>query len=279
MNSGIEMTTSDYQGNMWFASSSQGVMKLVSSRFVDICERSELPADVANAAALYGDMLYIGTDKGLQILDRNGKRIENALTAYIGDARIRSLAAGTDGTMWVGAFTNELGLVRLSKDGTITSFTKENGMPSDEIRCISQMKDGTVIAGTNNGLAMIRGDSVIRTVSSGDVQNTVFLDVEEGSSGEVYIGTDGDGIYVLDGTEIRRFSRDDGLTSDVVLRIKYDDARDLYWLVTSNSVEYLKDGIITCVTTFPYTNNYDLYYGTNDNIWFISSCGIFVGHL
>ena len=36
MNSNIEYVTTDYQGNLWFASSKQGVMKLVPNRFTDI---------------------------------------------------------------------------------------------------------------------------------------------------------------------------------------------------------------------------------------------------
>ena len=36
MNNSIEMVTSDYQGNLWFASSRQGVMKIVVNNFVDM---------------------------------------------------------------------------------------------------------------------------------------------------------------------------------------------------------------------------------------------------
>ncbi|MCR5168529.1 MAG: response regulator [Oscillospiraceae bacterium] len=276
VNSGIEMSTSDYQGNMWFASSRQGVMKLVASSFVDVTGKAELPAEVANAVCLYGNNLYIGTDKGLQILDKNGKQIENELTEYIGEARIRCIENGSDNDMWIGMFTNDLGLIRVSKDGTITSFTKADGMPSNEIRCISAMKNGNIMVGTNHGLAIISGDQIIRSITSDDVQNTIFLDVKEGENGELYICTDGDGIYVVNGADIKHISRNDGLTSDVVMRIKHDDVRDLYWIITSNSVEYMTDGMITCVTTFPYNNNYDLYFGENDSIWFISSCGIYV---
>lgn len=275
VNSGIEMTTSDYQGNLWLASSRQGVMKLVASSFVDVTGKAQLPAEVANTVCLHGDDLYIGTDKGLRILDSSGNSIENALTEYIGDARVRCIENGTDGDLWLGMFTNDLGLVRMSKDGEITSFTKKNGMPSDEIRCISLMKDGSIMVGTNYGLAIISKDRIIRILSSEDVQNTVFLDIHEGEDGALYIGTDGDGIYVVNGEDITRLGREDGLTSDVVMRIKYDARRDLYWIITSNSVEYLKNGKITCVTTFPYSNNYDLFFGGDDSIWFIASCGIY----
>ena len=43
-------------------------------------------------------------------------------------------------------------------------------------------------------------------------------------------------------------------------RIKKDPKRELFWIITSNSIEYLKDGKITNVETFPYNNNFDAYY-------------------
>ena len=275
VNSGIEMSTSDYQGNMWFASSRQGVMKITASSFVDVTEKAGLPANVTNAVCLYDNALYIGTDSGLSIIGSDGSTLENELTRYIGNSRIRCIASGKNDDLWVGVFTNGLGLIRYTSDGTMTSFTKDNGMPGDEIRCISVMKDGAVLAGTNNGLAVIRDGRITDTVDSDDVSNTVILDVEEGANGEIYAGTDGDGIYVIDGGDIRRIGREDGLTSDVVMRIKRDETRGLYWLVTSNSIEYMKDGSITCVKSFPYNNNYDLYFDSNDQIWVISSCGIY----
>ena len=68
----------------------------------------------------------------------------------------------------------------------------------------------------------------------------------------------------------------DGLTSEVILRIKYDAYRDVYWLITSNSIAYMKDHVITTITNFPYANNFDIFFDTNDNVWVLSSNGIYV---
>lgn len=43
MNGSIEMITSDYQGNIWACSSTQGVMKIVANNFVNIYEEARLP--------------------------------------------------------------------------------------------------------------------------------------------------------------------------------------------------------------------------------------------
>lgn len=276
MDNSIDMMTADYQGNLWFASSRQGVMKVVTNNFQDITEKAGMPEETVNATCLYNDLLYIGTDNGLHILDKDLKPVQNGLTKYLGDSRIRCLQKDNDNNLWVSTYTNGLGLVCYTENEEIESYTQENGLLSPEIRCTAIAKDGSVLAGTNGGLAVIRDGEVVKTVGTKEgISNTVFLTVAEGDNGEIYAGTDGDGIYVIKGSTFKRLGRDEGLTSDVILRIKKDPARDVFWIITSNSIEYLKDGEITNVETFPYNNNFDAYYDENDNIWILSSYGVY----
>ena len=277
VNSGIEMVTSDYQGNIWVASSTQGIMKIVATNFIDLSQKTELPAEVTNTTCLVDGVLYVGTDNGLRILGKDNKIVENELTRYIGSSRIRCLMRDKNENLWISTFNNVLGLVCYSKEGEITNYTVGDGMPSNEIRCTVEAKDGSILVGTNIGLAQIRDSRVDRVVSSDPViRNTVFLSLAEGDDGTIYVGTDGDGIYVVSESGIRRLGREDGLSSDVVMKIKRDEERDLFWIVTSNSIQYMQDEIITQVTTFPYTNNYDLCFDHNDDMWVISSGGIYV---
>ena len=89
------------------------------------------------------------------------------------------------------------------------------------------------------------------TICAPDISTTVILDIEEAEKGEIYVCSDGDGIYAVNGTDIRRIGREDGLTSDVVMKIIKDEKRDLYWVVTSNSIEFMKDDVLTSVKDFP----------------------------
>ncbi|MCR4654827.1 MAG: response regulator [Lachnospiraceae bacterium] len=276
MDNSIDMMTSDYQGNLWFASSRQGVMKVVTNNFQDLTQKAGISEETVNAACFLKDELYIGTDNGLQILDKDLKAVENELTEYLGDCRIRCLETDPDGNLWVSTYTNGLGLVCYTPEGRIKSYTEDNGLRNSQIRCSVIAKDGSVLAGTNGGLAVIKDGKVERTVGASEgAANTVFLTVCEGDNGRIYAGTDGDGIYVIDGSSISKIGRDDGLTSDVILRIKEDPERGVYWIITSNSIEYMKDGEIKNVSGFPYNNNFDMYYDENGNIWVLSSYGIY----
>ena len=276
IDSGIEMTTSDYQGNIWISSSTQGVMKIVTNNFSDLTVNSLLSGVVANAVHIYNDDIYIGTNTGLMIIGKDGTYKENPLLHYLGDTRIRCISSDNDGNIWVATFTNDLGVVCFSPEGNITSFTTENGMPDNCARCITFSKDGSALIGTNGGLAVIKDGKVVRTVGTEEgIKNTVFLTVEEEDDGRILVGTDGDGIYVIDGNNIEKISRDEGLTSDVVMKVIKDDFHGVTWLVTSNSIEYIKDGKITELKSFPYNNNYDLYFDDNDNAWILSSYGLY----
>jgi len=275
--SAIEMTTSDYQGNIWVASSTLGVMKIVRNNFVDLSGKAGLEEVVTNTTCLAGDFLYVGTDSGLRIINKKNETVENELTEYLEGVRIRCIKEDKDGNVWICAFNKDMGLVCYSKDGTIKALKKEDGMPGNEIRCISFCDDGRILAGTNSGLAVIKGGKVVSKYGTEEkIKNTVFLTVCAGDDGAFYAGSDGDGIYVIKDDGITRISRDEGLTSDVIMRIKKDEKRGVYWIVTSNSIEYMKDGEIHAVTTFPYNNNYDIYCDHNDNMWIVSSYGIYM---
>ena len=277
LNSAISDMTEDYEGNLWFSSNRQGIMKIVANSFTDITEHMGLENTVVNSTCILDGILYIGTDKGLQITDRISNNLTNKLSEFLEDSRIRCITKDNDKNLWVSTYSNEKGLVCYTHDGRIISYTEAVGMPSNQVRCAILANDGSILAATNGGLAIIKNGEIVRVIGSkSGISNTVFLTVAEDDEGHIYIGSDGDGIYVIDGNKITRLSREDGLESDVVMRIKWDPNRELFWIVTSNSIAYLKDGKITTVNSFPYTNNYDVYYDNNGNIWVLASNGIYV---
>ncbi len=276
LNSGIEMMTADYQGNMWFASSRQGAMKIVANNFSNLFEAAGLGPDVVNTTCLVNDWLYVGTDSGLRIINKKGKPVTNYLSEYLGKTRIRCISSDGSGNLWISTFSSGKGLIFYSKDGRILSFTTKEGMPSNDVRCAKVTEDGRILAGTNMGLVVIENEKIVRVVGADhEVNNTVFLDVEEGENGDIYVGTDGDGIYIIGEDRIGRIGRDEGLTSDVILHIKKDKERGIYWVITSNSIQYIKDGIIHLISSFPYNNNYDIFFDNLGNAWILSSFGVY----
>ncbi len=275
MNSAIEMHTADYQGNIWAVSSTQGVMKIVTNNFFDLTRESELADDAVNATCIHNGDLYIGTDNGLQILNADGRQIKNDLTALLTGVRVRCIYEDSSKTLWISTFSGRMGLVRYTDEGEIKSFTANLGIQSSEVTCTAEGKHGEILVGTTSGLARLAGGRVVQQFGANEgLKNTVILTVEAGDHGEMYAGTDGDGIYRIEGFDIEAIGHEDGLTSDVIMRIRKDEDKGVYWIVTSNSLEYMKDGKITNVTSFPCHNNYDICYDNHDNLWVLSSAGL-----
>ncbi len=277
MTNSIDHLMEDYEGNLWFTSSRQGIMKIVENRFVDLSAMARLDPMVVNTTCLLNDELYVGTDSGLVVLNADREPVENALTALLTGVRIRGIVRDSAGIMWFCTYSNQ-GLVRYDPaTGDVTNYNEENGLLSSRVRMVQELADGSLAVATNNGVNIITGQTITAAYSAKDgITNTEILSLAQGTDGTLYLGSDGGGIYAINGTLQNRYGIADGLQSEVILRMKKDPVEDLFWIITSNSISYLKNGAITTLSTFPYANNFDLFFDTSDRAWILSSNGIYV---
>ena len=61
MNNSVNSVMTDYEGNIWFSSSRQGIMKLVPNRFSDIFKIAGLSSTVVNSTCISRGKLFVGT--------------------------------------------------------------------------------------------------------------------------------------------------------------------------------------------------------------------------
>ena len=293
MNSSVEDMMVDYQGNVWFVSSQQGVMKIVKNQFSNIFDKYQLEKEVVYSTCILNDQLFIGTkNNGLKILKggntlteypleealyASGEKYEsNDLFEILGNAKIRSIIRDSKNRLWFSTF-GESGLVML--DGRkATVFTESDGLPSSRIRTVYECEDGTFLVACTGGIAVIKDNKIVDVYNeSTGISNTEVLTVIEGVNHETILGTDGDGIYVIKDKKAQHFGTGSGLSSDIVMRVKRDISRDIYWIVTSNSLAYMtKDLEIHTINKFPYSNNFDLYENSSGDMWVLSSNGIYI---
>ncbi len=278
MNNSVEHVIRDFESSLWFTSSRQGLMKIVPTRFTDISRRAELDPMVVNTTFLQDGLLYIGADTGLTILDYDYSPVDNELTGRLAGARIRSIHEDRAGRLWFGT-NGENGIVRYDPaDGSIFSFNESNGLVSNWARTVFELSDGRMAAASDKGVNILEGDRVTALYGAEQgLENPAILCLEEGPNGEIYAGSDGDGIYSIDGGKIRRIGREDGLRSDVILRMRRDRLDpELYWIITSNSIAWMKNSEIHVVHGFPYSNNFDLFFDDDARMWVLSSNGIYI---
>ncbi len=274
--SSVESVHEDYEGNIWFASSRYGVMKLSRSIFGELFAEVGAEPAVVNTICLYNGYFYCGTDSGLVIIDKeNDKVITNELAESLQGVRIRCIKEDSQNNLWLCTYS-DLGLVKYSADGRITTFTEgKDGATSDRFRSVIELSDGTIVAGASNGINYIQGEKIVGTLMQKDgLQNPQILCLQEDAAGNLYVGSDGAGIYIIrDRQIVGHVGREDGLSSQVVMRITpYEDG---YFVVTGDSLCYLKDNKVTALPEFPYYNNYDAIV-MGDNLCVLSSAGIYI---
>lgn len=292
MDKSVGHVMTDYEGNLWFTSTRQGVMKIVPNQFTDVFEQCGLASEVVNSTCMVGTQLFIGTDAGL-IVTENGKKVDSlpltrAVTAsgkelettdlleYLANVRIRSVIRDSMGRAWISTWRKQ-GLIRYD-NGEIMAFTPEDGLFSDRIRTVSECEDGRILVANTGGVSIIDGDRVVGGYGEDDgIAVTEILTLAEGFNGDIILGSDGGGIYVTGPEGTRLIGKEEGLNSDVILRIKRGLSRDVFWIITSNSIAYMTpDYKITTVQKFPYPNNFDLYENSKGDVWVLASNGIYV---
>ncbi len=292
MNNNVGHVMTDYLGNLWFTSTRQGVMKVVPDQFSDLSERFDIPEAVVNSTAMLDGNLFIGTDTGLMVLGEHGlleefplnKTVTTAgknLEAYdliklLEGCRIRSIIRDSKDRLWISTWRAR-GLLRYDH-GEVTIFTQNDGILSDSIRTVSECKDGSILVALTGGVNVIKNDKVIASYGKEDgIENDESLTVEEGWNDEIILGSNGDGIYIFGKNGLETINVENGLSSDIVMRLKHDRTLDIIWIVTGNSIAYMTpDHQVTTIRKFPYPNNFDLYENSKGDVWVLCSNGIYV---
>lgn len=277
-NNSIDNMLYDYQGNLWFTSSRLGLLRLAKSPFKDVYGAVGMERRVVNAIVFWQGCYYIGTDTGLDVVDKACRReINNDLTVELDGKRIRCMYVDGEDHLWVCTYGS--GLMEYAPDGNSWAYNAESGSFGNRARIVTGLSDGTILAAGDTGISYIKDHKISNTIKNEDgLINSMILTLTEESDGTILAGTDGDGIAVLkDGKVDRMLTRDDGLSSGVILRTIKDPKSDGVFIVTSNSLCYLEPGgAIRVLDKFPYFNNYDIWVKDEDTLFVMSSAGIYV---
>lgn len=277
-NSSIEQMLIDYQGNLWFASSRLGLLRLCPSIFQKVYEKYGLEEKVVNTIIRWKDCMYFGTDSGMDAIpDNHTTELTDSIVEKLKGVRIRCLMVDSKNHLWI--CTSGQGIWEISESGKIKIYDSQTGAIGDKFRSVIQLKNDTIVVAGDSGLTYIRQGKVFDTIGLSDgLSNPKVLSLYEREDGTVLAGTDGNGIAVIkDGKVIQTLKQENGLSSDIILRMVADSDGGGLFVVTGNGLCYLTDaGDIRNLSNFPYYNNYDLVEGKNGELFVLSSAGIYV---
>ena len=277
-NNSIDNMLADYQGNLWFTSSRLGLLRMAPSDFRDVYATAGMDSQVVNTVVKWNGVYYIGTDKGLDAVNLScEERVENDLTRQLAGIRIRCMTVDSQGHLWICTYSQ--GLLEVDPDGTQHEYNKDHGSFGNRARVATELSDGTIMAAGDTGISFIRDHEIQDTILYQVGQITsMILTVTEMGDGRILAGTDGNGIAVLEDRKVvRMLTRKNGLSSEVILRTVRDPKTGGVFVVTSNGLCYMSpDESIRKLDNFPYFNNYDVWIRGTDDLYVMSSAGIYV---
>lgn len=266
----------DYEGNIWVASSSQGVIHIVKGMYQNFNAKADISQIFVNDITPYDDGYLIATDTGLIALDKNYSRTENELSKGVSGDRIRNITVDSKNYVWVGTYYTH-GLVKYDpKTEEIKEFHEEDGLTDTHIRMILELSDGSIAVATQNGLNILKDDKVIKTYTKEDgLTNPIILCLCEGKDGTIYAGSDGYGMYGIKDGEIKHYGADEGLKSGVVLRMVSDETDGGLYISAGNSLFYWNQNKFTQFTNYAKSPGsiFDIHLEEQE-IWLMQSNGI-----
>ncbi|NHM13750.1 HD domain-containing phosphohydrolase [Xiamenia xianingshaonis] len=277
-NNSFENTLFDYQGNIWFVSSRLGLLHLSPSVFREIHGKEDSSDQVVNTTAQWQGCLYMGTDDGLDISsDSASTQITDDLTERLRGTRIRCLMVDSAQNLWIGTFGQ--GLWKVSPAGEIVRYDSDTGALGNNFRSIIETTDGGIVAAGDSGVTYLQNGVATQRIGAAEgLENPKVLSLLERDDGSILAGTDGNGIAVLkDGVVKETLNQEDRLSSDIIIKMVRDANGDGVFVVTGNGLCYMDhDGRIRTLDAFPYYNNYDIVQGSQDELFVLSSAGIYV---
>ena len=274
----VEHMIIDYQGNLWFTSSRQGLLRLCKSVFSEVTVDGGTEQTVVNSVVKWKDCLLVGTDNGLLVMDENSRvQLQDPLTDEFKGIRIRCLRVDQKDHLWICTYGK--GVCEVAETGEMRAYDSSVGALGDKFRTVIETTDGTILAAGDMGITCVKNGKITWTIGYEDgLKNAKILCLLEQKDGSILAGMDGDGIAVIrDGMVTDTIQKEDGLGSEVILRMVAEKNGKGIFIVTSNSICYMnQSGSIRVLNNFPYYNNYDIVEGEAGEVFVLGSAGIYV---
>ena len=280
MNSTINKLFEDREGNVWVTTDSEGIGKISPGKF----RMTILNTGVNAICEDKKGNVWVGTDEGLQCYKNGETLVENEATKFCSNTRIRHIALAQNGDLLVNCYTAPA-QVRITSDG-IVNWTTDDGIAGNKTRVSLEAKNGDLYVGTTTGLSVISKNGNIKNFTSSDgFVNEYIMCIYEDNAGNIWVGTDGDGVYILKNSKlVQKYSASTGLAGNVVFKIT-NDKDGAFWICTGTGISLLRTDItnnFADTTIFNFTSEnglqsdsiFQMIPDINGTVWMVSNRGI-----
>lgn len=262
---GIAQTKDGY---LWIATH-EGVARFDGRSFT-VFNRSNTPALLSNGVtALFASRdgsLWLGLRDGGVVRHRKGVFEAIKPIGGIPSGTIEYIDEGKNGAMWIAS--NSGGVARII-DNQSRLFTAKTGLPSNAVSALHADNNGDIWVGTYEGLALIRGEELIRQPTGEKLDQFGVNSIISAANGRIVFATNGGGLFIRDDGKWTQLTTRDGLVSDAVIRVLNDSDGSL-WLGTLEGLQRKVGNKFELYTTAKgLSNNYvhQLLQDMDGSLW------------
>ena len=222
----------DHEGNMWIAYNRGGIEKMSQGKFRTIAMPIAVNAICEDTSRA---VTWLGADNGLYCYKDN-QFVENKITELCKGARIRHVGITSDGELLISSYS-DLSQIRVTPDNKITIWTAKEGLAGLKCRVAIKTTDGKYYIGTTQGLSIVEKDGSIHSITRKDgFENEFIMSLYEDPKGQIWVGTDGGGIYILKDEEIiDHYTSEEGLAGNVIFKTTPIEGSGL-WIATGTGI-------------------------------------------
>jgi diguanylate cyclase (GGDEF)-like protein len=213
----------DAEGRVW-AGTMNGLDVMEDGRFRRVVDGADLPHPNAYTLLPEGDLIWIGTRRGVATWDGTTLRAPPEL-APLRSAQINGIHRDVRGALW---FATNQGLFRLV-DGQLFQFGAAAGLRDPRTRLLFETSDGRLLLGTQSGLYEIAGDRLVALgLDTGLPPDLDVTAIHELADGRLVIGVISEQVFIHDGGRWTGFGEEQGLPANSAFFI--GDDRGYLWV-------------------------------------------------
>lgn len=230
------------QQKLWIGTLNSGLwnINLQTSALQQVEKQNSIFLNPIRAITPYDNhKLLIGIDGGgIYIVDQQTGEAqlfistEDSSDVFLQGNGVYAVTKDHQGNIWIGSYTGGVSVAILLKY-PVTIFTHEKGNPqslaNNNVNDVEENTNGDLWFGTDDGISILKA-STTHTWSH-TLKSTVAVTLCKGENGTIWVGTYGDGLYLLDksGKIIQHLTQGAGeLTTNYIFSVTKDNEGDLW---------------------------------------------------
>jgi len=232
----------DRAGTLWVATFGGGLSRFDGQAFTHYREADGLSSNQVHS--IYQDRrgrLLIGSYEGGFQQFVSGRFEEIDLPEGMAGLVIQSIIEDGNNNLWLGAYGN--GLIRY-RDGEVAHLNF-GGLEGTVISDMVEDAEGSLWLATREGLQRLRDGKVTVFGRPEGLADTTFVVTGDPVSSDVWVGTEGAGLFRLSGSSLSQLTRaENGLASDNISALKLAPGGDLWAASFGAGINRIRDGAV-----------------------------------